>query len=397
MTPETDIVLRCARAFFSPDAVAPLQAIVEQRPDWQAVESQADALGVLPIVADVLVRHAGGSVSPEVLLRWKGHLGASARKSLRWLEEWQRLLGAFDENDVRVITFKGPALALIAYPSVMLREFTDLDLLVRRADVLKARETLLREGYCLKSAVAAHTESAMLRSQNRQISFAHPQRGTMVEVHWGVLHKMFAFQLEGEQLFDAARVECRDGITFLSLSPEHLLLYLCAHGTKHCWSSLRWLCDLACYVQNVRELDWELCTRLAGSTNCDLVLKHSLLLAQQVLEIALPTEMQRYAGGDAKAQEIAAAASSLLFREDGEPAYRETLRYHLAFAKGWRDRAGFVLTRIFVPAEPDWQKVRMPGFLYFLYYLIRPLRFLLARLADFKYQSRQRTSTKDPV
>ena len=95
--------------------------------------------------------------------------------------------------------------------------------------------------------------------------------------------------------------------------------------------------------------------------------------------VELPSAARIYCE-DAKAGELAATAMSILFRKDGDVAYSEALHYHLAFAKGWRERTRLVFERLFVPDEQDWQEVRLPQPLKFLYYTVKPLRFMRERL-----------------
>lgn len=350
--------------------------------DWNELERMANLQSMTPAVASMLTKHCRASISPEICQRLREELRHTAWVNLAAVHEWQRVVKALSAAGVSAISIKGPALALIAYRSFAMRQFTGVDLLVRPTEVVRARDVLVNEGYRLSSPVVSDSDTALLRSHNRELGFVNEERGTLIELHRGVLHEMFSFQLPVDQLFESACLECHDGMSFRSLSPEYLLLYLCAHGTKHCWISLRWLCDVACYVQTVQELDWDICIRRAEATNCDLVLKHSLLLGQQVLGLELPSTIRDYVCGDAKALALSKTASAFLFRDDGELGYRETLRYHLAFARDWRDRIRFVRERVFAPAEPDWQKVHLPRSLYFLYYLVRPVRFLIERLSN---------------
>lgn len=377
---ETNLVVEAVRSFLSGGEGGCLQAALAQPFDWAAVERRAVHHSIMPPVAYGLKRYGGDLVPHEVRERLQQQLLLTARSNLEWLREWHLILQAFADAGISVISLKGPALALLAYRNITLREFVDLDLLIRPGDLLRARDVLLLMGYRLRFPLAGNTDVAWLRSGNRQLDFVNDGRGSLVDLHWGALHEMFSFQLPVDRLFELARVEHHEGISFLSLSPEHLLLFLCAHGTKHCWLNLRGLCDVACYVQTAHGLDWESCIRQAEAANCDLVLKHSLLLAQQVLGLELPSLIRNYCEG-AKAQALADTASSLLFREDGDLGYCEALRYHLAFAKGWRDRTHFMFGRVFVPAEPEWQEVRLPRSLYFLYYTVRPVRFMLEHLS----------------
>lgn len=376
---ETNLVVAAARAFLSEGRDGSFQVALTQPVDWGAVEHSADHHSVTPLVAYTLKHHGGSLVPREVLEGLQRRFVQTARNNLVRLQEWRRILQGFEAANISVISFKGPPLALQAYGDVALREFVDLDLLIQPGDVLRTRDLLIREGYRLRSPQRGDADEALLRSGNRQLDFANDERGIFIDLHWGALHEMFSFQLPIDQLFRSARVEDNGGGPFLALSPEHLLLYLCAHGTKHCWLNLRWLCDVACYMKTAQELDWGLCIRLAKAANCDLVLKHTLLLAHQVLGSELPPEVGIYCE-DEKARELADTAMSFLFRTDVDLGYGEALGYHLAFARGWRDRAHLVFERLFVPDEQDWHEVRLPQPLHFLYYTVRPLRFLRGRL-----------------
>ncbi len=377
-SPETNLVVQAARAFLSGREDDGLQSVLAQPLDWVAVECQADYHSMMPVVAYVLHQYGRSWVPHQVRERFQQRLRHTAQSNLLLLGEWCRVLQAFEAAGISAISLKGPALALLAYRNIALREFADLDLLIRPDDRQKARDILLREGYRLRFPLAANTDTGFSRLRNCQLDFIN-ERGALIDLHWGLLHEMFSFQLPVDQLFKSAQVQHYEGISFLSLSPEQSLIYLCAHGTKHCWVNLLWLCDVACHVQTAQKLDWELCIRSAEAANCDLVLTHSLLLAEQVLELELQPLIRDYCEVT-KAKALADAAVSFLFRQDGDLGYREALRYHLAFTKSWRGRTRLVFERVFVPSELDWEEVRLPKPLHFLYYALRPMRFMRAHL-----------------
>jgi hypothetical protein len=342
-------------------------------------------------VAYVLTQHGTGLIPEDTLKKLHEQLLRAAQKNLAWLHEWLRVLDALADSRVPVISFKGPALALMAYRNSALREFADLDLLVRPCDIVRTRDVLIHNGYLLDSIVPDNTDAALNRFSDRQISFAkNDDYEIKLDLHWGVLSEWSSFQLDVGSLFESAFVERHDRISFLSLSPEHLLLLLCAHGTKHCWSNLRLLCDVACHVQSNPNLNWDLCIRLAESSGCDLVMKHGLLLTTQILSLELPERISQYICDHAKARMLVGKAQTFLFREnkdspylDDRIRYLEVLRYHLAFERAHRFRNGvaMVLRRAFIPNEADWRSLRLPRGLYFLYYLFRPIRLVIERLS----------------
>jgi len=388
---EIDLLCESARTFLNRGEGACLRMLLDQKSpqsfDWAALERTAERHAMMPLVANALA-HADANLVPPEIREWLlERLRLNLCNNLMFLAEWRRLLHAFNTAGIPVISFKGPALTLQAYGDLALRQFSDLDLLVNCVDVFKARDVLAGEGYELRSAVADGSHAALLRSGNCELGFANSQ-GARIEIHWAALHRMFPFQLPVEELFNSARLEQRKGISFLSLSPEYQLLYLCAHGTKHCWSRLGWLCDVACHVQAARELDWKLCFSLADATNCDLVLKHSLLLAEQVLRLDLPASVSDYCA-DAKARTLAKTARAFLLRDGDSLGKVEGLRYYLAFAKGWRDSARLLFERLLVPSETEWKHLRLPRTLHCLYYVIRPARFVWEHLFKAAVQFRR--------
>ena len=371
---EMDLVLQTLRALISGESSS-LLASLAGPVDWEAVERIAESHSVMPAVAYALREYGGDAAPVAVRDRLKERLLLASRSNLALIAEWCRALEAFDQADIPVISLKGPALALLVYPNFAVREFTDLDLLVRSCDVPRASDSLLAEGYRVSSAARPKNMTEQVRSRNRQIEFVHDQRHIRVDLHWGALHEMFSFQLPPEVLFESARREHYEGIRFLALSPENLLLYLCAHGAKHCWLNLRWVCDVAFQIKKCHDLDWESCIRTAEASKCALVLKHSLILVREVLGIELPSLVADYCR-DVQARAVADRAAELLFRGNRDLSHGQELGFHLAFASGWRDRGRFLFERLFVPDEPDLRS-NLPGF---LSYAAKPMRFLFTRL-----------------
>jgi len=61
--------------------------------------------------------------------------------------ELVRLMGLLKAAGVPAVTFKGPVLAAMAYGSIELRQFSDLDILVRQTDLPRVAEILTAERY----------------------------------------------------------------------------------------------------------------------------------------------------------------------------------------------------------------------------------------------------------
>src|SRR6516225_9785597 len=171
MNAELNLILRCVKTFLSTSQPSELRSALSEPLDWGLIEKYSDNHTVMSLVAHVLLQHGTGLISPNVHRRLQDRLRSVARRNLAWVREWLNLLAALAGAGIPIISFKGPALSLIAYRNLSLREFTDLDFLVRPRDVVKARALFIRNGYVLDSPVADDSDKGLTRSRNRQISF----------------------------------------------------------------------------------------------------------------------------------------------------------------------------------------------------------------------------------
>src|SRR2546422_9313649 len=152
MTPETEVVLCCARTHLDADAIARVRHLVEEGVNWAALCSAATRHNVMPLVCS----HLGDSCSdllPSGQLEYVGEVvRRNARRNLYMLRALLEILDLFEQHGIRAIPFKGPLLAAQAYGDVALRSFLDLDILIQPNELGHARSLLLSRGY--------HTDAA---------------------------------------------------------------------------------------------------------------------------------------------------------------------------------------------------------------------------------------------
>ena len=112
--------------------------------DWARIVDAAERARLAPL----LYAMARELPLPEpVFARLRSSWRAFGRQHLFGVQQLCSLLAAFDRASVPVIPLKGPALGEALYRDPGLRPFTDLDLLVRRADVARAVALLSNLGY----------------------------------------------------------------------------------------------------------------------------------------------------------------------------------------------------------------------------------------------------------
>jgi hypothetical protein len=90
------------------------------------------------------------------------------------------LIDLFEQNRIPSIPYKGPAIRVGVYGQLALRQFADLDILVREP-MWKATDLLLERGYKAHFVIPAKRRSAFIRLSYVR-SFTRDS--TTVELHW---------------------------------------------------------------------------------------------------------------------------------------------------------------------------------------------------------------------
>jgi len=68
------------------------------------------------------------------------------------------------------------------------------------------------------------------------------------------VNSYFNFPINSDQLFSRVQPVTVAGRETLTVAPEDSLLILCAHSSKHLWSRLGWICDVANLIDSHTDL-----------------------------------------------------------------------------------------------------------------------------------------------
>src|SRR5207244_1068830 len=133
-------------------------------------------------------------------------------------------------------------------------------------------------------------------------------------------------------LHDALPISLPLGGTLVrTLSAEHLLLVLCAHGAKHCWERLGWICDVAELLRRTPALDLSGMLAQARSLGVERIMLLGLRLAAELLDVPLPEDVACRARDDRVVGALAAQVRATLFRRmpTGSSHSWESRLFHL--------------------------------------------------------------------
>jgi hypothetical protein len=373
-SPETRLILACARSTLDASDTARIRALAVAGVDWPRLCEMAIAAGVGPLLYGSLHAACPDVVPGPILERLHERFRANAQRNLGLAAELLRLLGIFEAHGIAAIPLKGPALAARIYGNLSLREFVDLDILVRRADLARAAALLAAEGYARDEQLGSAQEQAYLQAQHHY-SFVRGE--TLIELHFELRERFFGYPLDLDALWDRAQPTALAGRPMLGFCPADLLTTLCMHGTGHCWERLSWICDIAELIRVYPQLEWLAILRHARASGSGRMVGLGLFLAHALLGAALPAALLRAIADDPAIERLARQVlRTLLQAREARRSLLETSLFYLGAREHLRDRARYCLRLVTTPTLGDWGIVALPAQLSFLYYLLRPLRLL---------------------
>jgi hypothetical protein len=373
--PELDALLALART-------EPERAHLDHV-NWLALVRLARKHHVTPLVH----KSAPAAMPDELRAELASAQAVNVRRNLSLMGELIRLLKLFEEHAITAVPFKGPVLTMQAYGDLSLRQCGDLDILIRPADVRKAKRLLLDRGHELMFPNATPRECEYLASMNEREEARYlewhseyhliRQHGRLnIDLHWRINPIDFCLPFDEASLWSRLGKAQVVGREILSLSPTDTLLVLCCNGAKDCWKRLDRICDIAELLHRNLPVDWDSAIMRADSMNARRVLLLGLSLAHELLDAPLPTELLQMI----RREPLMKSLVRRIRRDLAVPVVGpeifwqvESSLFHLGLRESWLDRARYCVARL-NPTVGDWTAVPLPEPLSFLYYILRPVR-----------------------
>lgn len=373
---EVKLLLACARTRLDTRTANEISRLAAGEIHWRRVVNLARRHALLPLLHRNLNKTCAERVPADILRELDAHFRRNTLHNLYLAGELGKLLNLFARHGIEAVPFKGPVLTISAYGDLTLRQFGDLDVLVRQGDVLHSKNLLIAEGFQPEKGLTGEQEKLFLASEYVW-TFVRENDDCAVELHWRLSPRYFAFALEDEPLWERIGKVHLPGGEVNNLAPEDNLLMLCAHGTKHTWERIAWVCDIAELIRAEPGINWRRVHEQARRIGGERILLLGLALAHELLDAEIPIELQQRIEGTPTIRELVKIACFSMFNVDQSRSEGTQLfTFHLKAKDNYRDCLRYCLRAATIPSIADWQMLRLPPNLSFLYRLLRPLRLV---------------------
>jgi hypothetical protein len=224
------------------------------------------------------------------------HLGMAAQ--LRIMADLRAAVVALEMAGVDHLVVKGPVLAEAVYSRPDLRNFKDVDLVVRPEDFGDAVRALEGGGIPMLDR-----NWRLVHEQMRgQLHFQLP-RGTVLDLHWHLVNQHRGrFAIDVHSLLERSRRVEVGGVGVSALEPVDALLHLCLHAALSGGDQLVWIKDLEQTILNgapdwrqvvVRAREWGVTVQAGVMLSRAAHVLHAAVPEQVIAEL-LPGRMRRW-------------------------------------------------------------------------------------------------------
>ena len=273
---------------------------------WRGLVAAAREHGLISVLQRTISRTP--SVPSHIITSIQTAYLAQVARNFQLTTALREILRTFADHNLEVVVLKGPAVALLLYGQIAFREFTDLDLLVRPEDHERARLMIENLGYSRISCVTSSPRD------EKDIQLIRDADDILVELHWALNAPNSRFPLEATGIWD--RLEglfvFNDPIRTLCL--EETLIYLCIHASKHRWTNVKWVFDIATLLtRKASTLNWDSLRYRCEIVGCTRTVFFGIHLAGLLFATEMPREIAtQVQGGRSLMRLVKAVEMSLL-------------------------------------------------------------------------------------
>jgi len=335
----------------------------------QPLTTMALRHGILPLVYKTLKNL---HTNHEILSAFKQQYLIIAQRNMLMSAELIKILNLLRENAIEALAFKGPALSQMAYGDITLRQYTDLDVLVRKEDIYKI-DTLLKERGYERVLEMTPTQEKVYMKNAHDLGLYHPKSGVHFEMHWSLMSEDYPMQIDLGTIWENPQTTKINEKEIRTFPSEELLVYLCIHGSKHLWERIEWIKDIDLMIRQKgiddKEIDWDRVIEEAGETGFEKMVYLGLSLTARLFSTPLPQNITQHIS---KLKVLDKLSDFVLQSWQSQPSTFQQTAAMLKLFPGTKEKLIYLNTILIKPSLNEYWAVDLPKGFYWMYYFVRP-------------------------
>ena len=380
-SPELQWIVSCLGLRWNPEDKSHID-IPAQKINGESLLSSINHHRVIPLVHQNLKRMKSNLPPEHIQKIIKVGNEWNAKRMLKMTAELVQILNDFKEHSIKAIPIKGPALAQRLFGNLHSRKSGDLDILIHPKDISQAEMLLKNKGYTriYPSEGSSSKKEDLFRKHAHHFHYRNNPKKIAVELHWKLVRTPKRIPLSFDEMWKNRESVLIGGIKVPTLSKEHTFLYLCEHGSKHGFSRLFWLCDIAEFIHQNPQENWESIIQKARRLNICSHTVQAVYVSNRVFQTPLPEPTGEVISKNRTVRSLTKKSLFFITQSQGflfspltqgywrAKIYRCQRQYNLKY------KIIYWIKELFYRPS-DWDRVSLPDWAFPLYYILRP--FLL--------------------
>jgi hypothetical protein len=358
--------------------------------NWDDVFTLAQIHKLTPLVWHELKQHTGLNIPAKVSQHFQASCDYNIRKAMLEAAELVKVINCLEADNIRVLSIKGAVLAARGYGNLGLRHAGDIDLLLMNPEQTWQADQCVRElgyqPYHPGIELTPRQKKAHLQ-YGCDLVYMHKTRGTLLELHFKWNRNSGLFPLDMQEVWNLRESVNIANIQIACLNDSHHLLYLFAHGAKHAWFRLKWLCDIPPMMQRIPGAERERFFAMAADLGISEMVAQGLILANRFLDMPLPVAPMRLE--NPHLEYLIRVAEAELVDPDKDtlshingfarvPALLKKLKYAFSLRTDFQYKRKQIM--VYFNNIPNWKAFPLSDFLFPLYYIFLPFFWFVRQL-----------------
>src|SRR5690606_24729247 len=238
---EIALLLLCCRVYLKTEKPDVLETFIAQNtPDWDIVYELAKIHRIRPLVYETMA--LADNIHAPLKDQLKRFYLDHSLHAFRCQQKASLMISLMQQHDIPVQLYKGIHLSQSLYDHLSIREFGDMDFIVRKEDIPRLVTVLKENGYTMEGeALFIDSEKDYLAHQKDVICYDKTPEGRFLyEFHYSPVGSYLAMYISFEDILPPY---WKVGEDFSS--GDYLPLITINHGVVDLYPSLRCMTDMA--------------------------------------------------------------------------------------------------------------------------------------------------------
>ena len=290
MSLEEQFIIQCLQSEYNEEGQIELANFDFDTIDWNTIYEKSIEWKITSFLYHIISKRLSESqrylIPPQISQKFKMSYTLTGLLNNSNYTELEKIQKTFQAEGIELILLKGSHLAKFVYRDIGLRAMSDIDIMVKKEEFLKALELLFQMGFGAPSEEKLESIERFKANFNKISpnlrhfpSLVDQRKKVKLDLHFSPVKLTAPFNIDIDGLWERSKKAEINGTNVLLLSPEDLLLHISIHNSynhKFKFYGIKAICDTAQTLTYYgTEIDWDrLRHRASGGGLKNLFISH---------------------------------------------------------------------------------------------------------------------------